>query len=143
MAWCIIRADGYAAIVAPYSDAFIAELKRTVPGSCREWQPEGRAWLINPIYANDAMRLAWRIYGRISIAHEQHPRERLSDDELLDLVEERWPSFYTLGLLPVAEPEAIQGAYRGLARRFHPDAGGDLETMKRINNAFDAVSEVA
>lgn len=32
--------------------------------------------------------------------------------------------------------EAIKGAYRDLARKHHPDLGGDLETMKALNAAY-------
>ena len=33
--------------------------------------------------------------------------------------------------------EDLKSQYRALARRYHPDAGGDAEAMKEINNLFD------
>lgn len=43
-------------------------------------------------------------------------------------------TFFT-GLTTV---EKIKGAYRDLARKHHPDLGGDLETMKALNAAYHA-----
>lgn len=42
---------------------------------------------------------------------------------------------------PKAEPEVIQAAYRRLAAKYHPDAGGDEERMKRINEAWDVLGD--
>src|SRR5262245_21581639 len=47
----------------------------------------------------------------------------------------------TLHLLPSAPPQLIRGAHKILALINHPDRGGDVETMKRINNAFDALTK--
>jgi curved DNA-binding protein CbpA len=35
-----------------------------------------------------------------------------------------------------AEPEVIRGAYRALARRYHPDFGGSARLMASINQAW-------
>lgn len=43
----------------------------------------------------------------------------------------------TLHLLPSAPPEVIQAAFRALARLHHPDRGGNEETMRKINNAWE------
>jgi len=37
---------------------------------------------------------------------------------------------------PLADPEIIRAAYRVLARRYHPDAGGDPKRMSEINEAW-------
>jgi hypothetical protein len=42
-----------------------------------------------------------------------------------------------LHILPSAPPEVVRAAHRALARRYHPDAGGDTLTMQRINHAAD------
>lgn len=46
-----------------------------------------------------------------------------------------------LGVDPSATLEQAKAAYRELARRHHPDAGGDPETMARINRAFQQAEE--
>ena len=47
-----------------------------------------------------------------------------------------------LGLDPSAPIEAIQGAYKVLARRLHPDVTGDpptAEAMRRANNLYQSL----
>lgn len=41
-----------------------------------------------------------------------------------------------LGLEPGAEAVAIKRAYRQLAKRHHPDLGGDAETFRRLDTAY-------
>jgi hypothetical protein len=46
-----------------------------------------------------------------------------------------------LGIERDASPEAIRSAYRALARVHAPDAGGDEETMKKINVAYKSAMD--
>jgi DnaJ-like protein len=50
-------------------------------------------------------------------------------------------AYRILGVARDADDATIAEAYRGLARRFHPDVAGDAATrqMMRINAAFDAI----
>jgi curved DNA-binding protein CbpA len=40
-----------------------------------------------------------------------------------------------------AEPEVIRAAYRALARRNHPDFGGDARRMATINEAWNVLGD--
>ncbi len=42
-----------------------------------------------------------------------------------------------------AEPEVIRAAYRALARRNHPDFGGDARRMATINEAWNVLGDPA
>ena len=44
-----------------------------------------------------------------------------------------------LHLRPDAPSEVIEAAYRALAKRLHPDAGGSVVAMAAVNSAYDAV----
>jgi DnaJ-domain-containing protein 1 len=44
--------------------------------------------------------------------------------------------YQVLGVSPFASDEEIRGAYLRMAKRCHPDRGGDAEEMKRINKAY-------
>ena len=46
-----------------------------------------------------------------------------------------------LQVSPSADPEVIQAVYRRLARKHHPDASGDAEMMKLINEAYAVLSD--
>lgn len=52
------------------------------------------------------------------------------------------PAHYAaLHLQPDAPLEVAEAAYRALARRHHPDAGGDTVTMQRLNAAIELIRE--
>lgn len=52
------------------------------------------------------------------------------------------PDYYaTLGVSRTAKPEEIKKAYRKLARKYHPDAGGDEAKFKEINEAYEVLSD--
>lgn len=46
-----------------------------------------------------------------------------------------------LGVGRDATTDEIKKAYRKLARKHHPDAGGDEETFKKINEAYEVLSD--
>ena len=52
------------------------------------------------------------------------------------------PDYYaTLGVSRTAKPEEIKKAYRKLARKYHPDAGGDEAKFKEINEAYEVLGD--
>jgi hypothetical protein len=50
---------------------------------------------------------------------------------------ERQQALAVLGLPPNATPQQIKRRYRALAKRHHPDHGGDPRQMQRIIAAYD------
>ena len=46
-----------------------------------------------------------------------------------------------LEVRPDAAIEVIEAAYRALAKRLHPDAGGSVEAMQELNQAFERIKE--
>ncbi|MCD8316091.1 MAG: DnaJ domain-containing protein [Eggerthellaceae bacterium] len=52
------------------------------------------------------------------------------------------PDYYeSLGVSRTASPEEIKKAFRKLARTHHPDAGGDEDKFKEINEAYEVLSD--
>ena len=50
---------------------------------------------------------------------------------------ERQRALSVLGLPPNATPKQIKKRYRDLAKRHHPDLGGDQQQMQRIVAAYE------
>jgi curved DNA-binding protein CbpA len=54
------------------------------------------------------------------------------------------PDYYeVLQVHPRAESEVIRAAYRTLARKYHPDLGGDPSRMIALNDAWDVLGDPA
>jgi curved DNA-binding protein CbpA len=52
------------------------------------------------------------------------------------------PDYYeVLQVHPRAESDVIRAAYRILARKYHPDLGGDPSRMTALNNAWDVLGD--
>jgi len=49
--------------------------------------------------------------------------------------------YYVLQVIPDAEPEVIQAAYRALARKYHPDMGGSEAQMAALNAAWETLRD--
>lgn len=47
--------------------------------------------------------------------------------------------YATLGVHPDAGEDVIEAAYRTLVKKHHPDSGGDADTFKEIQTAYDQV----
>jgi molecular chaperone DnaJ len=51
--------------------------------------------------------------------------------------------YAVLGVDPRADTDTVRRAYRDLARRHHPDFGGDARQMASINDAWHVLSDPA
>lgn len=49
--------------------------------------------------------------------------------------------YHTLGVNHETDPKGIKNAYRKLASKHHPDKGGDAEEFKKIQKAYDTLSD--
>ena len=49
--------------------------------------------------------------------------------------------YETLGVVSTASADEIHAAYRSVARRVHPDAGGDEARMAAVNEAYRVLSD--
>ncbi|MBV8740128.1 MAG: J domain-containing protein [Alphaproteobacteria bacterium] len=55
-----------------------------------------------------------------------------------------WQDYYEiLQINPKADPIVIAGVYNKLAKKYHPDLGGDKVTMQLLNEAYSVLSDPA
>jgi hypothetical protein len=112
----------------------VDDLKARIPPRLRAWKPEARSWWVAERAWFELREWAeeWfaegepQAHGRQRGAPRPHPA-----------ADSRTEAYRALHLLPTAPPELVKAAYRVLALLNHPDKGGDTETMRNINVAYE------
>jgi hypothetical protein len=141
-------AGGFIRYRLPFDAALIAAIKRRIPKHARAYRPDVKAWDILPGHT-ETMRELLLIHLGVIIAPQEDELEELRQlrcevaalrAKLRDAVFVPEPC-QVLHILPSAPPEVVRAAHRALARRYHPDAGGDTLTMQRINHAADQLQQ--
>jgi hypothetical protein len=123
------RPDGGVTLTFPFDRHLIEEIKRSIPAPYRSYDPADRSWSVAPSYAGVAVRL---VCGAFPDAETVDAGATPDHDD----------AWQILHLRPTAPPELIEAAYRCLARLHHPDAGGDHDTMLRLNAARSSLRTV-
>jgi len=68
--------------------------------------------------------------------HIPDPPPRQSSNTDMDMC------FRIMGLSPSASWEEIERAYRAKAKIHHPDRGGDEDTMRALNEAYNRLKQI-
>lgn len=139
--------NGWLKCKTPYDETvtprFAAELKSVINWKLRQWSPSEKVWLVDPSCLDELLEIARRHFPKTVVMREtgaetaqsapQEPRKRRQeqpDDG----------TYQTMAnLLRVASTDALKRVYRALAADLHTDHGGDVETMKRLNVAWDRI----
>lgn len=129
-------------------DLFKEELEAVYHPETRTWEPGFgfNLWDVEvfcrlhriPFDKASWQEVEWRSRGnedrrayRREEARQERPPNRAAQSAL--------SPYQILGLLENVELEVVDAAYRALAKKYHPDKGGDTETMKRINLAYQQI----
>lgn len=128
-------------------DAAVFEAGKTVikdlPRTWRRWDPQEKAWWLSEsglrTLARDVPCVAAPLahYDERRQTQEREEAARRPAEPPLTIAD----AFAVLHLRSDAPIELVQGARRVLSRLHHPDLGGDLAAMKRINVAADMCEE--
>jgi len=107
----------------PFNKPFQDEMKKSIPSKKRTWDNNDSAWYI----VRDQ-------FDKLSHLLDKHFDETI----LLDFpaVEVASDTAAKLFLLEGAPIELVQAAYRIMAKKHHPDIGGDPLKMAEINTAY-------
>jgi len=120
-------------------DELKADFRRRFPRH-REavYLPEQKAWSLPREHMRglEAWLALW--FDQEAVAWER-PARRQAPAQALALAS----SYQVLYLVEGAPAELVEAARRVLAKRYHPDAGGDEETMRAINAAADLLLSAA
>lgn len=116
----------------PYDRLMVDTIKQVVPPRSRAWRPEGKYWTVDHPFAERMVVLLRQRFGDVLIDGEAVTTTPIRGTDR---------DFAELHLLPSAPPDLVQVVYRHLAKRHHPDTGGDTATMQRLNDAYSALRD--
>lgn len=107
----------------PYKDKVINEIRLKVPKGKKSWNPDDKVWEFS-VEAIDVV---------VAILTENF-------DKVIDLTRPAPPMPVSSNggdpLLSLLDEEDINKIYKMLARKYHPDMGGEGDKMARINQIF-------
>lgn len=110
-------------------ERFRTFLARSVKASLRRFT-EGR-WEVHRLAVPDVVQVARRWGGGADVS--QLPKEWLPPEpEATDPWEVLW-------LRRGAPREVVLAAYRAMAKKTHPDAGGSGDAFRRVNQAYESI----
>lgn len=102
-----------------------------------EWLPEEKAWHVPADDADPVLAWLREAFGEPLVILERTPDP--DHDAAYHDGSALLAAYQTLYLAPGAPLELVESARRVLARRHHPDAGGDAAVMTAINVAADTI----
>jgi hypothetical protein len=134
------NADGRLRVRFSYNATLVELLKETVPSCDRAYDPASKTWTLEADWG-DAVKAAFLAQG-VAVSDARPPPAATLPVAVSPRLHE---ACQVLCVQPDAPVEVAEAAYKALARRRHPDAGGSTEAMQVLNDAiqtFKAFTEV-
>jgi len=117
------------ALRTPFDRDFVEALKLAIPAPYREWSPEKKTWYISQEYDVVLIDIIVSRGGRVLDKRPVTVGAVVIPGPLQD-------ACTLLCVSPDAPISVAEAALKALAKRHHPDVGGDTEMMQRLNNAL-------
>ena len=117
-------------------------LKQNIPQSDRQWDDSTKIWTFTEQYLDGVYKFCVIVFGKTEVVlldrkqveasyQSQAPTARQATPLELELAE-------FMRLLPF---DAAQSAYRKAAMLLHPDRGGDMDKMTKLNTLWNRIEK--
>jgi hypothetical protein len=94
--------------------------------------------MVDPAALDDLMEVAQKFFPTIKVMETPQQQERRQEPEVVEPLEDG--TYGTIAnLLRASSTETLKKLFRLMAVDLHPDRGGDVETMKKLNTAWDRI----
>ena len=122
----------------PYHAELVEALKSELPSHARRWDSERHAWRVTSEWYEAALDVLEEFGFNCDALpaprqRQQAPPPRSATPPPLS---ERARAAAELGVREDAPAEVVAAAYRAMAKLRHPDTGGNVAAMQRINAAY-------
>lgn len=132
--------NGWVKCKVPYdpdiTPIFVQELKDSIDWRLRQWSSSEKLWMIDPSQWSEIVRVARKYFKNVDV-NEQESKEKDKEGSKSSFNENPYTTI--ANMLRVSSAETLSKVYRILVADLHPDKGGDVETMKRLNIAWDKI----
>jgi len=130
--------NGWIKCKVPYSPNYVADLKATISWKLRQWSPSEKVWMVDPSCLDEAIEVAKRHFPNTVIMNGSPDATAAAGPVERDPLEDG--TYGTMAnLLRAASNDGVKRVYKALAADLHPDRGGDSDTMRRLNTAWDRI----
>jgi len=129
---------------ADFKPELITFLKKNIPVSERTFDPNTKIWTFTEKYLNGTVKLCELVYGvqnvvvlskqQVEAAYQQ--TNSSINVKKLDTTDSLLSEF--MRLIPF---DAAQSAYRKASLTLHPDHGGNMEKMSRLNAIWEKIQK--
>lgn len=146
-------------VISPFIREFVDTLKAEIPRWAREFEMDGRTWLIDREYEDTLVSVVRRFYSfervlsnavaedrvRQAAARERvarAPTPAHSIQQCLEHVRRMYREEAEVGVFPPAQSESvIRACYRARAMQLHPDVAGSAshDAMVALNRAYETL----
>jgi hypothetical protein len=115
-------------------------LKQAIPHSDRNWEPTTKTWTFTEKYLDGVQKFCVLIFGAQEVACLTRDKVEGSTRSVSVQTTNTLDSalLIFMKLLPF---EAAQAAYRRASMTLHPDKGGDMEAMTKLNQAWTRIEK--
>jgi hypothetical protein len=129
---CILHyQDDRITTTTPYKPGFVRDIKRAIPSTHREFNPDQKQWVISIAFERELVRLCHQYFDDVTFI--KNPSSPAIPE-----------AFQVLWVLPGAPKPVVDAAYRALTRMHHPDRSDDPDAtarMQQINLAYEQASK--
>lgn len=139
--------DKYNPVKASYYERKAAreQMDRSGYAAFKEWTKTHSSQLYRKLARDDQASYAWDTY---EFMHLEDPAMLTLWDEAEALIQsisdkKHLNEYDLLGIEPGATKRGVKNAYRRMARKLHPDKGGDPEAFKALYAAYRKLLTVA
>lgn len=130
----------------PFKKELLDFLKSHIPSSDRTYDDVSKIWTFTENHLDGVKKLAMLVFGTNGVA--------ILDKASVEAASQSRPSSNTLTVaqhnsldkacidfMKTITFEAAQSAYRKASMRLHPDHGGDMESMTKLNSAWMVIEK--
>lgn len=114
-------------------------LKQAIPHSDRNWEPTTRTWTFTEKYLDGVQKFCILIFGQQEVACLT--KDKVEGQSKISVQSVNSIDAAMLTFMKLLPFDAAQSAYRKASMTLHPDRGGDMESMTKLNQAWSKIEK--